>query len=469
MAGEKTRQFGNIRKLPSGRYQARYRGPDGQLRPAPVTYERKSDAARWLSLREAEISKGEWIAPELGAQKFEEYAEAWMRDRVLKSTTVELYTGLLKNHLYPTFGKVSLSEIDEAAVRRWRKARLQAGPTAKRPFGPVTVAKAYRLLHAIFETAADEDRLVAHNPCNIKGAGQEESDEREIVPLPVVFKLAETVPVRYRALVLLATFADMRWGELAGLRRENIDLTACEIRITQTLVESGKGKSRLHFDTPKSRAGKRTVAFPEEIAGEIRWHLERFAEPGKHGLVFVGPKGGRLRRNNFHEDVWSKAREGVGLPDLHLHDLRHTGGTLAAATGATLKELMARLGHSSVRAAMIYQHASRDRDRLIAKGLGGFVRDMRSASDEPEKAAERGRKDDDDGTTGVLAPVGLWPAMARNAVWPLGKTEPGRQERARHGHVWHECGTAESCEPDGPAQVLEITSVPAGKKWSGRR
>ena len=68
MPRSKRRQFGNIRKLPSGRYQARYRGPDGQLRPAPVTFERKTDASRWLSLKEAEISKGEWIVPELGSR-----------------------------------------------------------------------------------------------------------------------------------------------------------------------------------------------------------------------------------------------------------------------------------------------------------------------------------------------------------------------------------------------------------------
>ena len=110
--------------------------------------------------------------------------------------------------------------------------------------------------------------------------------------------------------------------------------------------------------TPKSRAGRRTVAFPEEIVPEISWHLERFAEPGERGFAFVGPKGGRLRRSNFHKSVWTKARAVVAMPELHFHDLRHTGGTLSAASGATLKELMARLGHSSVRAAMIYQHAT---------------------------------------------------------------------------------------------------------------
>jgi integrase len=361
MAGEKKRQFGNIRKLPSGRYQARYRGPDGQLRSAPRTYERKPEAARWLSLKEAEIARGEWIAPELGGRTFQEYAEGWMRDRVLKRTTEDRYVGLLKNHLNPTFGVLRLCDIDEATVRRWRKARLDAGLTARHPFGPVTVAKAYRLLHAIFETA-EEDRFIPRNPCTIKGAGKEDSAEREIVPLPLVFRLAETVPVRYRALILLATFADMRWGELAGLRRENIDLKACEVRITEELVQPNKGP--LFFDTPKSQAGKRTVAFPEEIAPEISWHLERFGQLGARGLVFVGPRG--------------------GLPGLHVHDLRHTGGTLSAATGATLKELMVRLGHADVRAAMIYQHATRDRDRLIAQGLGGFIRDARAAASTPE-------------------------------------------------------------------------------------
>src|SRR5271166_4046857 len=93
----KSRQFGNIRKLSSGRYQARYRGPDGRLRPAPHTFERKTDAARWLSFKETEISKGQWIAPELGQQPFRDYADQWMCDRVLGARTAELYTGLLHN------------------------------------------------------------------------------------------------------------------------------------------------------------------------------------------------------------------------------------------------------------------------------------------------------------------------------------------------------------------------------------
>lgn len=118
---------------------------------------------------------------------------------------------------------------------------------------------------------------------------------------------------------------------------------------------------------------------------EIRWHLERFAEQGEGGLVFVGPKGASLRRSNFRP-IWNAACAQAGVPGRHFHDLRHVGGTLAAATGASLKELMARLGHSSTRAAMIYQHATRDRDEAIARALGGLMNQVQS--DHAKQAGE---------------------------------------------------------------------------------
>ena len=377
------RHFGNIRKRASGRYQARYRGPDGRLRSAPHTFERRADAARWLTFKEAEMQRGDWIAPELAKVAFGDYADQWIKDRVLKVRTGELYRGLLRNHLLPTFGRHALGDIDEAAIRRWRKERLDACTTAPRPFGPVTVAKAYRLLHAIFTTAV-EDRLIARNPCRIDGAGKEESDEREIVSLPLVFTIASTVPVRYRALVLLATFASLRWGELVALRRENIDLGNCLIRVIETTAELDAGG--LRAETPKSRAGRRTVAFPPDLVYELHWHLDRFAEPGGRGLVFVGPKGAPLRRSNFRP-IWNTACTKAGAPGLHFHDLRHTGGTLAAASGATIKELMARLGHSSTRAAMIYQHATGDRDQVIAKALGGLARQAQANTPQNPRTA----------------------------------------------------------------------------------
>ena len=139
------------------------------------------------------------------------------------------------------------------------------------------------------------------------------------------------------------------------------------MRVVTALAELDGGK--LLDDTPKSRAGRRVVSIPPEIVPDLQAHLDGFAEDGPNGRVFVGPRGGSLRRSGFRR-IWNKVRADVGLPDLHFHDLRHVGNTLAASTGASLKELMARMGHASTRAALIYQHASQDRDKVIAAALG---------------------------------------------------------------------------------------------------
>jgi integrase len=141
----------------------------------------------------------------------------------------------------------------------------------------------------------------------------------------------------------------------------------------------GKWTTGASSTVTRSRAGTRTVAFPADIVPELADHLERFAKAEPDGFVFVGPKGGRLRRSNFR-DVWYRARGAVGLPELHFHDLRHTGNTMAAAHGASLKELMERMGHSSPRAALIYQHATRERDRKIAAGMGRLFAEARKTS-----------------------------------------------------------------------------------------
>jgi integrase len=382
------RRFGRVRRLPSGRYQARYHGPDGVDRPAGQTFATKADADVWLANQEVEIRSGNWLDPDLGKVAFETYARAWLRDRVLKPRTAELYDGLLRNHLLPFFGKCSVAGIREVDVRRWRKERLEQGLKAKPKFGDVTVAKAYRLLHAILATAAD-DKVIRRNPCRIKGAGEEYSPERPVVALPDLIRLLDGIPARYRAMLLLATFASLRFGELAALRRSDLDLDRSVVHVTRSIAQMNDGK--LIEQEPKSRAGRRTVAFPREIADELRWHLERFAEPGDDGLVFVGPLGGQLRRSNFR-DIWLVALADAGLSGVHLHDLRHTGNTMAAATGASLRELMERMGHSSSRAALIYQHASRDRDEAIAAALGDSLTAAKQHVEEPPSGTQRARR-----------------------------------------------------------------------------
>ena len=171
------RRFGRVRRLPSGRRQARYKGPDGIDRPAPHTFPTKGDGERWLTLTEAEIMRGDWIDPDAGLVLFAEYPQAWVVERPnLRPKTIQLYGGLVRLHLVPTFGALTVQEINEARVRRWRKNLLDAG------VGPVTVAKGYRLLKAILNTAVD-DGLIRRNPCRIKGAGQEQSPERPVLTM----------------------------------------------------------------------------------------------------------------------------------------------------------------------------------------------------------------------------------------------------------------------------------------------
>lgn len=360
------RRFGRVRKLPSGRYQARYPGPDGIDRPAPETFATKTDAEVWLTKIEAQILDDEWIDPDAGKIAFGKYAADWIDERPkLRPRTVELYGYLLRKHIAPTFGDKPLNEIKDPHVRRWRKKLLDEGVSE------VTVAKAYRLLKAILSTAVD-DQLIKRNPCRIKGAVQEKSPERPVLTVAQVYRIVEVIEHRYRALVLLGTFASLRWGELTGLQRRDLDLDAGTVKVERQLIQiTGKG---LVFTDPKSAAGKRTIAIPELILDELKAHVKVFARDGDEGLLFVGPDNGPLRNTNFNRRVWAKALQDADLPKIHFHDLRHTGNTLAASAGASIRELMARMGHSSTRAALIYQHSTDERQREVARKLDELAR-----------------------------------------------------------------------------------------------
>jgi integrase len=135
-----------------------------------------------------------------------------------------------------------------------------------------------------------------------------------------------------------------------------------ELRVRRATAEMEDGT--LIDDDPKSEAGKRPISLPNGLRADVEHHLAHYAEsPGWPAVRH--PQGGVPRRRNFNR-VWHRAITTAGIPaelGLHLHDLRHTGSTWSPQSGATPRELMARIGHSSTRAAMIYQHATRDRDR----------------------------------------------------------------------------------------------------------
>jgi integrase len=125
-----------------------------------------------------------------------------------------------------------------------------------------------------------------------------------------------------------------------------------------------------HFGPPKSAAGRRTVTVPAAIREDLRLHLRDYVADHPDALIFAGARGASLRRSGFQtQSRWAQSVAQAGLPGFHLHDLRHTGNTLAAGTSASLADLMARMGHGSARAALIYQHAIQQRDTVIADAL----------------------------------------------------------------------------------------------------
>ena len=366
------RTFGSTRQLPSGRWQASYKGPDGQRRTAPQTFKEAADANAWLSRVETAISCGDWRPPELSQQSFTAYGERWLEQRTdLRPRTRELYEGLWRLWLKPAFPSITIGAMTPETWRTWYVKTTTEHPGSTQP------AKAYRLARAMLNTAVD-DGLLRSNPCRVKGAGRETSPERPVAMPDVVGRIAENTTERYRPMVLLAAYCSLRFGELAGLRRVRIDLLHRTITIEEQAVELADGSTI--FAPPKSAAGRRVVAFPTELVPIIEQHLEQYVPATPDSLVFTSREGLPLRRTKFRTH-WADACERSEVTGLHFHDLRGSGATWAATAGATVRELMSRLGHATPVVALRYQHATLERDRAIADRLGALLNPVSQSSE----------------------------------------------------------------------------------------
>jgi integrase len=204
----------------------------------------------------------------------------------------------------------------------------------------------------------------------IRGAG---SAKRAVTIRPAsldeLAKLTDAMPERYQAMILLASWCALRFGELTALRRRDVDLDDAVIRVRRGVVRTRAGFT---VSTPKSTASVRDVTIPPHLLPALRGHMVDHVAPGADSLVFPAAGGGHLAPSSFQRGYY-RAREAAGRPDLRFHDLRHTGAVLAAGTGASLAELMERLGHSSSAAALRYQHVVKGRGRQIAEALSKLV------------------------------------------------------------------------------------------------
>ncbi|MCV7358173.1 tyrosine-type recombinase/integrase [Mycolicibacterium fluoranthenivorans] len=395
------RKFGRIRKCqPSGRYQAAYTAPDGRLYKAERTFAAREDAEGWLTDRRREIDRELWSPPATTEQKktakqksvkFGDYAEKWLETRTVKGRPLrrrsrEGYEDLLGAHVYPTFKNKAVRDITMESVDRWY-AKLA-------PNAPTTRARTYSLFKSIMETARKRDRLIEVNPCEIVGGG---STERKSKTRPATYAEIDTIvsemPEHLSAMVVLATWCAMRDGELIELRRSDINIfdrvergeDGSETKVREGVIHIRRGATRVkggwEIGPPKSEAGIRDVTIPPHVLPAIEAHLaSEYVGAAKDSLLFPPQRGEtdvdgnpvRLQPSTLYRHYY-KARSAAKRPDLRFHDLRHTGATLYAQTGATLAELMDRVGHSTPAAAMRYQHAAQGRDAKLAAAMSQLV------------------------------------------------------------------------------------------------
>ncbi|MFC7458037.1 tyrosine-type recombinase/integrase [Brachybacterium sp. GCM10030267] len=319
------------------------------------------DADAWLAMQRAAIESGSWRGRD-DRTTVGEFADEWVKALQVRDRTRYHYKVNLDKWIKPTFGTTPMSAVTPAMVRKWVGSFSSDTPAAR--------ANAYRVLSQVFR-AAVEDGIVTETPVRVKGAGQyTRKREGHALQASEVYALSEKVPEGRRLAILLAAFCALRPGEVLGLRRRDVDPRTHSLSIRETASAVHAGTSRV--GPVKTSSSVRTVHYPSAVQEAVLEHLTKHtgAEPTDH--LFPSPRGdGQPLSYGGYLHMFKRAAEDAELSDLKPHDLRHTGATLAAATGATTRELMARLGHTSPTVAMRYQHAAKERDKNIADALGG--------------------------------------------------------------------------------------------------
>lgn len=330
------------------------------------------DAEAWLRRQQQLVNDGSWYAPSregagLGGITVDEVQALWIEDRDhIEATTRNLYKDQYRRLIQPRFGHVPVRAVTEEQVLRWRSSLDPKRPTQKN--------QAYWLLGSIMAFAEDRE-LIAKNPVPKRKPAKGAPREDIVLSPSEIAQLSALMPEHYRAMVQIAAWCGLRFGEVTALQRGDLDLTTRTIRVQRGAVRNGS--TRVTKD-PKSKAGRRVVVMPALIVPAVQHHLDSFVGPEKSALLFSGQHGYLMAPSTLYKP-WYRARAKLGYPKLRFHDLRHTAGTLSAQAGATIKEVQDRLGHSTAAAAMRYQHTARNRQEWVANALDELAREYEAA------------------------------------------------------------------------------------------
>lgn len=350
------------------------------------TFSVKGDAEGWLNREQRRIERGDWDGPER-PRKDEETAPVptvaqWL-DKIINERSQRASKPLgpawkakleqyVRDLINPHLGRVPIDQLTRARVEHWRYL-----PEITKT--PTSAGHAYDFLRSAMSDALERD-LIDKNPCVLKGAGRPER-EREPHPLTLddftqllgkMVTAPEGVPPTERQrddrmAVLLEAVCALRIGEVLALRHRDVDLMegALHIRQAVTKYKNPDGTWTREIKPPKTPASRRTVHLPPGVVVELRAFLD--GRPGgKDTLLFPGHIPGVPRDSDTLRRAFKRAAAAIERPDLRPHDLRSAGASWAAQSGASVREVQARLGHTTPTMALRYQPAEGERDRAVA-------------------------------------------------------------------------------------------------------
>ena len=326
---------GAIDRRDNGRYRARHEGPDGRWHSR--TFDRKTDAEKWLMDQLSRFNHGQWIDPSAGLVSFEGYAASWLMAKSrIKPKTRAGYRSLLDSRILPVFGRARLGTIDRAMVGSWVRLMTEEGLSASR------IRQAHQCLAAILEQAVD-DGVIGRNPARRVELPRLREPLHRYLTAEQVARLAEAMPnSQHTTMVYVLAYGGLRWGELVALRRAGVDVLRRTLQVTESATEVA---GHLDFGTTKTHQS-RTAHLPAFVAELLGRHLQDI-EDAPEALVFPAPRGGPLRYQNMRKTVWDRGRRRCDedLSDVTPHDLRHTCASLMRAAGADVKAIQQQLGH----------------------------------------------------------------------------------------------------------------------------
>jgi integrase len=309
------------------------------------------------------------------------WVAAWLSEVVeqeRRPATVVTYRKIAERFIVPGLGRVRLDRLSPQDVRRLlnssREEVQRGGRNEGQPLSPRTVQMIHAVLRNAIEHAVREELV----PRNVVKLVRVPAPQYEVGTGLTVAQARRVLGLverdRLRAVYVLALTAGLRKGELLGLRWVDVDLDGAELHVRQA---SQRVAGELHFTAPKTRHSRRTLPLPALAVDALREHRVRQAAErlaaGRawtdSGLVFTTTHGTPIEPRNLNRH-WYGVRDRSGLPDVRLHDLRHTCVTLLLDAGVPPHIVRAIAGHSGIEVTMtIYAHAAREEQRQALLGL----------------------------------------------------------------------------------------------------